>query len=329
MQFANVIAHSEYKGKEIITVHARCWRPIHSENLTHKMIGKSAGSSRARPSAAIIEQVRHDPWMPVRFGANQPGMQDKGTNHEEPCFYDLGSGNSPLPFQTAEGLWQFAAIQAAKGAEALNNAGYHKQVVNRLLEPFTYIDVLFTATEWNNYFHLRDHEDADPSLRDIAVKIRDAITKSTPTMLSVGEWHLPFITDEDREWAIAHLQKGRLTRDMPKRTEVNDLLVKISAARCARISYKLFDGTTDQLKDLDLFERLLVSQPVHASPAEHQATPMAIPSIVHLKDGWDNFHPDTWQEGITHVDKYGKFWSANLQGWVQHRKLIPNEFLPN
>jgi hypothetical protein len=29
--------------------------------------------------------------------------------------------------------------------------------------------------------------------------------------------------------------------------------------------------------------------------------------------------------GITHQDREGQLWSGNLRGWIQHRKLIPNE----
>lgn len=313
-QSAKVIAQSiSPDGTKITTMHFREWRPIHSELMTHKMLGKSAGSSRARPSKAIIEQVRNEPMMPIRFGANQGGMQDDGVEHD-----GFVKGITP------QLMWKMAANKAANFAETFEKAGYHKQIVNRLLEPFTYIDVLVTGTEWNNFFHLRDHEDADPSMQDLAVKAKKAMEEAVPTVLHPGEWHLPFIVPEDWVWANNFCKYGRVTRDEPTYQEMVVVLRKISAARCARVSYKLFDGTTDHMKDLQLFEDLIVSQPVHASPSEHQATPMVRPTLTNSQ----LFVPSNWQEGVTHVDRDGQFWSAFLRGWVQFRKLIPNEHVP-
>ena len=51
-----------------------------------------------------------------------------------------------------------------------------------------------------------------------------------------------------------------------------DDLIKVSVARCARVSYKTHDGTPTSVEaDMALYERLLGSVPLHASPAEHQA----------------------------------------------------------
>ena len=74
-------------------------------------------------------------------------------------------------------------------------------------------------------------------------------------------------------------------------------------------------------KALDIFEKLKLdgvsSDPKHASPVEHQATPMDDLTIP--------FNPNTWENGITHVRRDGSLWSGNLRGWVQYRQLIPNE----
>ena len=53
---------------------------------------------------------------------------------------------------------------------------------------------------------------------------------------------------------------------------VQDLL-KASSARCARVSYLTHDFKSPSLdKDADLFDKLVGSDPMHASPIEHQAT---------------------------------------------------------
>ena len=62
-------------NKRITTFKLRYWRGIHAEFMTHRVFSRNAGSSRARPSQAIIDQVRNDPWGPLEWGVNKPGMQ--------------------------------------------------------------------------------------------------------------------------------------------------------------------------------------------------------------------------------------------------------------
>lgn len=287
------------EGIRLTTFQLQYWRPIHSELMTHRVFSRNAGSSRARPSAKIIEQVKNDPWGPIHWGANEPGMQANAELE-----------GSALEFAKSD--WQYAAKAAAEHAKGLLDIGAHKQIVNRLLEPFTYIDVVVTATDFANWFALRDHKDAQPEIRELAQLMREVYDHSEPKVLLPGQWHLPYITNEDyisaEEWMVLN-HKGIVTA-----SNVFDLLKKASAARCARVSYKLHDGSkTDFAKDLELFERLLVSQPLHASPAEHQATP-------DTKTGPDMVEPrPRWEHGYQH---------GNFRGWRQFRKMLPNEFVP-
>lgn len=280
----------------LTTFQLRYWRPIHSELMTHRVFSRNAGSSRARPSAKIIEQVINKPWGPIHWGKNEPGMQ---ANAElEGIVLDI-----------AMNTWRDAAYAAGHRAKTMLEQGVHKQVVNRLLEPFTYIDVLVTATDFANWFALRDHPDAQPEIQDLARLMRIEYGVSFPKALQFGEWHLPYITDEDWKAAERHCQIGRITKDMPSYREKLEIVQKISVARCARVSYKAFDGNVAPIeKDLELYEQLLGSQPVHASPAEHQATPDS-------KDKHGN-----WRNNALH---------GNLRGFIQFRKTIPNEFVPD
>lgn len=286
----------------LTTFQLRYWRPIHSELMTHRVFSRNAGSSRARPSKAIIEQVRNDPWGPIHWGANQPGMQ-------------AGAELGGFELEEAQNAWLFAANEAGSHAADLLDLGVHKQVVNRLLEPFTYIDVVVTATEYNNWFALRDHPDAQPEIQDLARRMKQAMDESIPKLLKPGEWHLPYINPVDWEYAHEFLKKGRLTRDEPWYEQKRDLLIKVSVARCARVSYKAFDGTYSPIeKDLGLYEQLLVSEPLHASPAEHQATPdekQSAPPNSHWSQEWLN--PEL---------------HGNFTGWIQYRKTLHNEFIP-
>lgn len=287
-------------GVRLTTFQLRYWRPIHSELMTHRVFSRNAGSSRARPSAKIIEQVRNEPWGPIHWGANQAGMQA----HEQ-----------IQHVEHAKDRWLWAAQQAADAAEGMLGINLHKQIVNRLLEPFTYIDVLVTATDFANWFALRDHPDAQPEIQELAKLMRIEYGVNFPKLLKPGEWHLPYITDDDWKAAERYCQIGRITRDMPSYKEKLEVVRKISVARCARVSYKAFDGTVSPIeKDLELFERLLVSQPLHASPAEHQATP------DHAIDVSVNGHGVV---GWAHQHQHG-----NFRGWRQYRKMLPNEYVP-
>lgn len=282
------------EGIRLITWQLRYWRPIHSELMTHRVFSRNAGSSRARPSKTIIDQVMNDPWGPLHWGKNEPGMQANG---------EL-SGWELINSQRA---WLEAAKFAAEMAEHMLNNNAHKQIVNRLLEPFTYIDVVLSGTDFANWYALRDHKDAQPEIRELASLMKEVQAHSEPKLLQPGQWHLPYITEEDYELAYKFAKVGRITRDEPRPSEVLELLKKASAARCARVSYKLFDGSNANFEaDLDLFNRLLVSQPLHASPAEHQATP-------------DEF---VWETDYRHPSQHG-----NFRGWRQFRKMLPNEFV--
>ncbi len=282
------------EGIRLLTWQLRYWRPIHSELMTHRVFSRNAGSSRARPSQAIIDQVRNDPWGPLHWGKNEPGMQ-ANAELEGPAL------------QLAKSTWGIAAMDAAISAGRLVERGAHKQIVNRLLEPFTYIDVVLSGTDFANWYALRDHKDAQPEIRELASLMKEVQAHSTPTILQPGEWHLPYVTDKDREdvklFGESWTWNGTVLDQM-------ETLRRISAARCARVSYKLHDGSkTDFGKDLELFERLLVSQPLHASPAEHQATP----------DRWlGDRHAAAW----VHPEEHG-----NFRGWRQFRKMLPNEFV--
>lgn len=261
-------------GKRITTLQLRYPRMILSELNTHRTFSRSSSSSRAIPVAKMIAQVRNDPAMPVHFGANQPGMQAKAELE--------GADRSKAIF-----LWCQAAERAAEIAEQMEKLGLHKQVANRILEPFQFMSTIVTATEWDNFFALRDHEDAQPEIRVLAQAMRACMEASHPTVRSFSHeyesgWHLPYITLEERQASFS-VQR----------------LCKISAARSARVSYLTHDGETPNAqKDLELYARLAGGVPLHASPLEHQATPYENPKAV------------------------GK----NFVGWAQFRTQIEYEF---
>jgi hypothetical protein len=96
--------------------------------------------------------------------------------------------------------------------------------------------------------------------------------------------------------------------------------VKISCARCARISYLTHDGRRDPLEDLRLYGDLL--QPGHMSPFEHAARPMTAVELELFQQEecyWDE------QEQKWHFTEKLTHYLGNYNGWVQHRKMIRGE----
>lgn len=195
----------------------------------------------------------------------------------------------------AQREWRRGANLAADTAERLLRLGAHKQWANRVLEPYLYVHGIVTATEWSNFFELRDHKDAQPEIRTLAKAIRSAIDDSTPEVLEPGEWHLPFVTDFEKDWLDLETQK------------------KVSVARCARTSYLTHDGNQPTvIKDLSLYQDLVGARPLHASPAEHQATPdKQIRNVSTATTSWEA------------PELHGNFQG----GWVQNRKVIEKTVL--
>jgi thymidylate synthase ThyX len=262
------------KIPDLITLQLVYPRFIHAEFMTHRVFSRNASSSRAIPVAKMIDQVRTDPAMPVHWGKNQAGMQAREENDElitvpeqlHAAYEHFCTKGAVLPKpQRAprEFWWQFLAWVQSLGAEAFADAAYHKQVANRVLEPAQLISVIVTSTEWSNFFELRDHPDAQPEIQVLAQLMKRAIDESEPRMVDwlaspklASSWHLPYVTALDRQVLDTAV------------------LLKLSTARCARVSYKNHDGTVPLIdKDVALHDDLVGGSPLHASPTEHQARP--------------------------------------------------------
>ncbi len=227
-------------GVEVITYQLRYWRAIHGELMTHRDFSRCASSSRAIPVKKVLAQVWNDAAGPTHWGSNQPGMQ-------------AGAEVTGFKLWLAKALWGTAAKAACVFAWGLMKLGVHKQVANRLLEPFQYINVVVTATKLDNFFSLRRHKDAMPEFKALADEMFYSREFSSRTYLKPGEWHLPYIQEHERKNFSPHT------------------LVKVSAARCARTSYNRHDGTPAPIsEDVGLHDKLVGGSPIHASPTEHQ-----------------------------------------------------------
>lgn len=237
--YAKIILDSvnpNYESSRITTFEICAPRFLLAEINTHRVLAKSAASSRAIPIKKRIEMVRQSPFIPEAFGKNKPGMQadenlDEDTNIK------------------ATIVWQNAIDSAIIYAEEMVELNVHKQQANRLLEPFCFYTGVITGTEWDNFYNLRLHPDAQPEFQKLA-KLMDAVhAVSVPVKRT---FHLPY-ADILQENLGLHSA------------------MKISAARCARVSYKTFDGKESKLDDdLRLCTDLIEGK--HMSPFDHQAT---------------------------------------------------------
>jgi thymidylate synthase ThyX len=299
---AKVLADSRSPaGYRLTTLEATFPRFVLAEFNTHRVFSRNSASSRAIPIAKQLRRVLEDPYVPIEFGSNQPGMQagpalggEKRLAAEREWLNArddavrrvLGLITDPSSTADAEPLALLAQVEEAQKAKARPEGwlNVHKQVANRLLEPFMWHTVIVTATEWDNFLNLRCHPDAQPEIRLIAERMRAAMEASEPAELDFDEWHLPLVRPEDRE--AASLEE----------------LIKISAGRCARVSYLTHAGKRDLNADIELHDRLLTSG--HMSPLEHPARPLSAEQLA------DNE------------------WCGNFRGWRPYRKQIPGEANP-
>lgn len=249
-----ILADSISKDKKrLTTFELTFWRPILPQLTRHRALSFSVRSSRATPSKDLIEEIRKSPWGPAVWSKNEKGMVAKECYCKEQTV------------DTLKTLWINIALAMCNYVEGLE--GVHKQIVNRLLEPFSCTHVVVSGTEWNNFFKLRCADDAQPEIAELALAMRRAMAESTPTLLEEDQWHLPYIS-----------QKDLFEHDLAE-------CCKISAARCARVSYHLYDGTTDPEKDLELYEKLKTHS--HWGPMEHVATPAGDVYLVSNFKGWN------------------------------------------
>jgi hypothetical protein len=272
-------------------------RFIHGELMTHRMFSRNAASSRAIPIDKVIELLQTNPAMPVHWGKNQAGMQ------------------ANVEIDNIEGaklLWLAARDSAISHAIVMRDMGLHKQIVNRILEPYQLMKTIVTATEFNNWFWLRAHADAQPEIKELAEKMLEVYEQSTPEELFEDEWHVPYVQTIRSAGILLYLDENdnHITADEAR---------MISASCCAQVSYRKNDGSLE--KASVVFDRLINSVPVHASPVEHIATPITNRMVTEI---WNAEDKEDIQNGITHIDFKGNVWSGNLRGWVQYRQLIDN-----
>ena len=226
-------------GTRLTTLELVYPRFILAQANTHRVWSRNTSSSRAIPTHKIISTVLEHPVMPVFWGKNQPGM----VADEEVA---------PENIEKLEQLWLRARDFNVEICEDMIRLGAHKQIVNRLLEPWMWVRQIVSSTKWAQFFRLRLEHSAQPEIQKLAQQIKSALDDSIPDLVGAREWHLPYADDLDLD-----LESKK----------------KVSVARCARVSYRLHDGGLSPVeKDIQLHDDLL--EDGHFSPFEHQATPV-------------------------------------------------------
>lgn len=296
---ATIIADSvsKHTNQRITTFELEYPRFIHSELLTHREFSRNSASSRAIPIERMIELVEKNTAMPTHWGKNQSGMQAEK---------ELSDSSITI----CKALWRKAVRNAVDIAYEMKELGLHKQVVNRVLEPFQVIKTLVTATNYDNFFNLRRHKDAQPEIKALADEMYEAYILSEPEVLEYGEWHTPYV-EHTRNALTNELQYHIWDNDGNVNYLSKDEAIKVSCSCAAQVSYRRNDTSLE--KAINIYDKLANSTPVHASAFEHCATPIPLNAPK---------RPD----GITHVRVNTALCSGNFVNWIQYRQLIPNHY---
>lgn len=310
---AKVICDSiSEQGVRLTTFEIEYPRFIHSEVMTHRSLSKNSSSSRAIPITKMLEQIESNMAIPLYWGKAKSGMQaTEEVDIDDVWWY--------------EEKWKFAFDEVSYRIEQLSDnvegkKGFmpplHKQVPNRLSEPFQMMKVVITGTDFDNFFNLRIHKDAQPEICMLAYKMYQAMQESKPIELKAGEWHLPFVN-------VGWNGKGEMCyADEDFNFVELEQAIKLSAASCASVSYRT-EGMTLEKAD-KIFDMLIKAEVMHSSPLEHCATPVK-PKFNELgKVRVNCSEPQSWEDGITHMNKQGELCSGNLRGFIQYRHLLPN-----
>lgn len=276
---ASVIADSMHRGSRLTTFELTFPRFILAEFNTHRVLSRNSASSRAIPVWKRLADILESPFVPMSFGKNKGGMQSSEEISEEDSefarqnwlagrdvaviqAYMLAGGEDQI-LKDSKGnhraqelcvkLRQLMFCNPEVTFRMRNlSAGVHKQHANRVLEPYAWHTVVTTGTKWRNFYALRASAMAQPEIQSVAIAMAEAHYASSPLELYEGEWHLPFVTEDDVR-------------------EVSDPidLARVSTARCARVSYLTHDGVRNLEKDFLMATDL--QRQGHTSPFEHPA----------------------------------------------------------
>ncbi|CAH1193459.1 Thymidylate synthase [Psychrobacter phage D'Alembert] len=305
------------QGHRITTFELEYNRYIHGELLTNRIFSRNCSSSRAIPIKKMIEYTQNNMAMPLYYGSAKSGMQ---------------AGEELESTWLPKFLWKSGFFISKSIVKAMDKLKLHKQIPNRLLEPWQMIKVVVTATDFDNFFNLRIEGAAQPEIAMLAHKMYQAREASKPKLLKEGQYHLPYVD----EYVVNGCTKYQVAGSGVKYYKSGGVMgllsleeaIRISAASCAAQSYRTESMTLEKANKI--FDMLIKDKTLHASPFENIATPIVYNED---KDTCDYTNPYLFDrvknvlgtmEGVTHIDKNGDLHSGNFKGWIQYRHLLDN-----
>ena len=249
-------------------------RFFHADVMTHRVLSRNGSSSRAMPSMTLLKRILKNMQMPHFWGKNQPGMKAR---------QELSNTRKWL----AKIIWVISGYFACFFSFLLNKIGLHKQHANRITEPYATMRLVVSATDWKNFFMLRNHKDAQPEFEILAGLMEKLYNESIPKELKAGQWHIPFgdNIDDKRLWDLVIPENFDCSTDTMI-SLMTEAKIKIAVARCARVSYYDFHGKDDYKNDFRLYSDLVESNPKHLSPTEHVAMALDKSERVGNFKGW-------------------------------------------
>lgn len=260
--YARVVADSvSPRGDRLTTMEVRFHRFVLAEWNTHRAFSRSSASSRAIPVEKQLDRLVANAAWPLEWPGEQPGMQG-GKFLEGDDLHDA----EELFIKAHAAVTGLVASYLERHPD--KSTRLHKSLINRLLEPFMWHTVICSSTTagWDNFFAQRCSPLAQPEIRVAAEMVQSAMAVSSPRNVRYGEWHTPYIQPDE---------------DFDVETRI-----KVSVARCARVSYLNHDGVRDVEADLGLFEKLVTADPPHWAPLEMVASPAHAGRTLGNFDGW-------------------------------------------
>lgn len=340
---AKIVADSiDCRGNRITTFVLTYPRIIHAEIMTHRLFSRNAASSRAIPFNKMVKSIEKDPFIPIAWQKDHKGMQGteyfdvikeievqnrkwiQGRDAAVVIAKRLHENNVTKqlcnrllePFQwytclvTATEFDNFYELRCPKYYYESENKYFKskKDYSNYWFECFgSGIEEAIEGDPvlwWLNI----NHSQAEIHIQAIAEAMWDAMNESLPNQLESGQWHIPFGDKIDyalHKWNFLPNIHELWGKDM------SEYGIKVSTARCARLSYMTFDGEIDYEKDIALHNTLLSSR--HASAFEHCCRVLNKEEYNTL--GKMTLHPE---KGYV----FEKGWVDNIRGFISYRRIL-------
>lgn len=277
---AFVVEDSKVGNNRLTSLVLKFPRTVLAEFNTHRVFSRNSASSRARSVKATIKEVIENPYIPL-WTINKAGMSGHWASPRVEAeatevylagrdaavrtalallvgsdrIEGFGRDDKEIASRYSEVVdYYYDHMYSGTGAEPDFGLSVHKQVLNRVLEPYMFHEVIVTSSYFDNFLKLRDHNEADPAIWGVSHLLGEAIAHSEPT---ISEIHAPFSSNLEKTLILG--QPWPVARPH---------LIK-SAMESAQISYNDKSRAIKSTATAERGESLLTAG--HLSPFEHVA----------------------------------------------------------